>query len=405
MPVRTILRSLPGRPARLLAGLHFIDSFGNGLLMSGAALYLLQVAGLRPVQIGIGLSVAAVAGLVSSVVLGILSDRVGARGLLAWLLIGLGASYALYPLIHSAWTFYLVSVLIGTLQFGCGPCFVSLIAESLPEEHRVTGRAAIRSCGNAALGLGSLVAAVFISTHSRGLLELFPWINAVSFTVAGLLVWGLPRQDARPNATGTERFKALRDLPFVRVIAVTAVLAVHDTALAIGIPLWVIVGTRLPRTAIPLLIAFNTVLVVVLQVRVAKGIDGMANSVRAARWSGAAGVAACLLLAFTQDRNAWVAGVLVTAALVLLTGAELWQNSSAFALGFALAPQDRRGEYLGAFQLYQGVQSMVGPAVVAALIGGGSGAGWLGVAVLFCLGALLVGPVVGGVRERETVAC
>lgn len=387
------LRELNG-PARQLALLHGVDGVGVGMYMAGSAVYLTQVTGLTAAQIGLALSAAGLTGLLASVLFGMLADRVGARPLLSWLLVLLGAGYLLLPLVHAAWQFVVLSVAIGALQFGTGPSFTSLIAELVPDEGRVRARAVIRSVGNASMGLGTLVAAVLLGIGSDAALQLFPLANAATFVVAGLLVRRLPATEARPAPPSGDRFTALRDLPFLRVVAVNSVLSLHDSVLAVAIPLWIVVGTGLPTLLTPLLIGANTVLCVLLQVRAARGTEDVAGATRVARRAGVAAALACLLLTASGELAPWAAGVLVCGGFLAMTAAELWHAGASFGLGIALAPPERRGEYLGAFQLHHGIQSIVGPLVLTAFIGGGSGLGWAAAAGLFALAAVLVGPAV-----------
>jgi MFS-type transporter involved in bile tolerance (Atg22 family) len=400
--MRSALRELNG-PARQLALLHGVDGIGVGMYVAGSAVYLTQVTGLTATQIGLALSAAGLTGLLASVLFGVLADRVGARPLLSWLLILLGAGYLVLPLIHAAWQFALLSVAIGALQFGTGPSFTSLIAELVPDKGRARARAVIRSVGNASMGLGTLAAAVLLGIGSHAALQLFPLINAVTFVVAGLLVRRLPTNAARPAPLSGGRFTALRDLPFLRVVAVNSVLSLHDTVLAVAIPLWIVVGTGLPTLLTPLLIGSNTVLCVLLQVRAAQGTEDVAGAARAARRAGIAAALACLILAPSGNLAPWAAGMLVCGGFLAMTAAELWHAGASFGLGIALAPPERRGEYLGAFQLHHGIQSIVGPLVLTSFIGGGSGTGWAAAAVLFVLAAVLVGPAVRGAGTRHLV--
>lgn len=108
-------------PARTLGALHFVDSLGSGLFMAGSAVYFVVVAGLPVTTVGLGLSLAGFSGFVSSILLGRVADRFGARQMLAVLLTLLAGLYVLYPLVGSAWTFFPVVIAIGALEFGCGP--------------------------------------------------------------------------------------------------------------------------------------------------------------------------------------------------------------------------------------------------------------------------------------------
>jgi hypothetical protein len=229
-------------------------------------------------------------------------------------------------------------------------------------------------------------------------------VNSVTFVVASLLVLRLPKVDVTPLAPGSARFKALRDLPFLRVVLVTTVLALQVSVLIVGVPLWIVSRTSLPHALVPTLIALNTVAIVTLQMRASKNVQTRVQAVSAGRLAGFAGCVGCVVLAFSAGLPAAITLPILLIGVGALTVAELWQVASAFSLGFALALEDRKGEYLGAFQMATVAQSIAGPSLVAAVVGAGSGLAWLLVAALFLGGALLIGPAVARVPDRQPVA-
>ncbi|MET7986434.1 MFS transporter [Streptomyces sp. NPDC005281] len=402
--VKTFLQrtfsSLRG-PARTLGALHFVDSLGNGLFMAGSAVYFVTVAGLPATVVGLGLSLAGLSGFVASLVLGRMTDKAGARRLLAVLLFLLAGSYALYPAVHSPALYFPVVVLIGALEYGCGPAFGALIAELVPDGERVTARAALRSLFNAGFSVGALTAAALISA-GRDVLSLLPLGNGLTFLAAAVMVLKLPAGDARTadGGGGGKPFRVLRDLPFLGVIGSSSLLALHSAVLLAGIPLWIVRNTALPRGLVPLILAVNTVLVVLFQVAAARGSESLDGSVRAARKSGLVSVLACAALAAATLTGSWVTGAITLGAVLLFTLAELWQSASGFGLGFGLAPEHARGEYLGAFHLHMVIQATLGPALVALLVIGHGFTGWLALAALFLAGTAAIGPSVARARRN-----
>ncbi|WP_331735041.1 MULTISPECIES: MFS transporter [unclassified Streptomyces] len=387
-------------PARTLGALHFVDSLGSGLFMAGSAVYFVVVAGLPVTTVGLGLSLAGFSGFVSSILLGRVADRFGARQMLAVLLTLLAGLYVLYPLVGSAWTFFPVVIAIGALEFGCGPAFGALIMDLVPESDRVTARAALRSLFNVGFSGGALASAALIGLGG-GWLELLPLGNGLTFLAAAALVLRLPASQARPNAGGGGHFKVLRDRPFLSVIGASSLLALHSAVLLVGIPLWIVRTTDLPRGVVPLILAVNTVLVVLCQVAAAKGADTLDGAVAAARKAGLVSVAACAALAVAGWTGSWLTGVAAIVAVLMFTAAELWQSASGFGLGFGLAPDANRGEYLGAFHLHVVVQATLGPAVVSFLVSVDDSLGWLAMGAVFLAGTAAIGPSVAWARRTS----
>jgi hypothetical protein len=184
----------------------------------------------------------------------------------------------------------------------------------------------------------------------------------------------------------------LKDKPYLGVIAASSLLALHGSVLLVGIPLWLVTTKILPNSVVPVFFVVNTVLVVLFQVRCARGSETVSGSIAAARKAGAISVAACLALALGDVITPWVAGFVVLVAVLLLTFAELWQSASAFGLSFGLAPEAARGEYLGAFHLHVVLQATVGPAMVSYLVTHGGAYGWVALCVIFAAGTWVIAP-------------
>jgi MFS family permease len=77
-PVRLVIGRSGG--ALLLVGL--VDATGTGLYLAGSALFFTQIIGLSAAQVGLGLSVAGVLGILSPIPFGKLADRWGPRAVL-----------------------------------------------------------------------------------------------------------------------------------------------------------------------------------------------------------------------------------------------------------------------------------------------------------------------------------
>ena len=402
--VRNNYGSLRG-PARTLCALHFLDSVGGGIFISGSAVYFIVVAGLPAAQVGLGLSLAGFTGFVSSVLMGMAADRVSAQRLLFFSLLAISGAYCLYPSVGSLPAFFAVVGLIGALEWGSGPLFHTLIMELVPEPDRVSARAALRSVFNVGFSIGALAAAALVGAGGS-VMQALPLGNALSFLLAAGLVLRIPRtRVSAPTAERVSRFRALKDVSFLSVIGASSLLALHSSVLLVGIPLWLVTSEALPSSLVPVVFVLNTVLVVLLQVKYAKGSETLDGSVSAARKAGLISAAGCLTLVAGNIATAWVTGVFALAAVLLFTFAEIWQSASVFGLGFGLAPESARGEYLGAFHLHVVVQATVGPALVSFLVIHHGSFGWISMCLIFLAGTAAVGPAVrwAGRNELEAV--
>jgi len=65
--------------SRLLVVVGLVDSTGTGLFIAGSAVFFTRGAGLSITEVGIGLTIAGLAGLLALTPLGMLADRIGPR--------------------------------------------------------------------------------------------------------------------------------------------------------------------------------------------------------------------------------------------------------------------------------------------------------------------------------------
>src|SRR4051812_32554518 len=85
---RMVAGLLPERGAvRQLALVTLVNTTGNGIFFTLSALYFTRIVGLSVAQVGVGLGIAAFAGLFGGIPLGHLADRRGPREVMAVLLV------------------------------------------------------------------------------------------------------------------------------------------------------------------------------------------------------------------------------------------------------------------------------------------------------------------------------
>ncbi|MFG3417702.1 MFS transporter [Micromonospora sp. NPDC048063] len=386
-------RLVPTDPLRRkLIAIRLAESIGKGVFLSGSVVYFTLRVGLDPKQVGLGLSAAGLSAFISSVVFGVIADRVGARRLLVMLFAALTVGFGLYALVDNAIHFFALVVAVGFIEYGTGPTNGALVGNLVPAEERVKLKAMMRSVFNIGFSIGIGVAAV--AALDQRLLVLIPLTTAALMASAALLVTRLPDVPSRPVPVGFKRFAAVRDPRFLSVIGVSTVLASHVTVILVTMPLWALNRTSLPHFLIPLLLIFNTVFVILFQVRASRGADTVEGAGRLARRSGYWLAGGCTVIAVTAlDDNVVLVSVAIVAAVLILSVAEVMQAASGWGLAFGLAPEHAQGEYLGAFDLHVITQNIIGPAVLSGLVIAFGFWGWLGIAVAALVASALIIPV------------
>ncbi len=375
----------PAGPQRVLALAQLANSVGDGAYYVTSALYFTHVVGLAPARVGLGLTVAWGVGSLVGVPLGRLADRRGARGTAVLLALATGLAVASFLVVRDFVPFVVAACAYASAQSGLAAARHALLAGLVPAGERTGLLAHLQATLNAGLAVGAGLGGLALHAGTRtAYLGVFA-LDAVSFVVcAGLLVRlpsVAPVHKGRANGPEGGRKRrdlgVLRDRPYALLTLLNAVLLLRMPLLSLGLPLWIAERTDAPAWLVSALFVLNTGAVMAFQVRMARGVTGVASATRAVRRSGWVMLAACAVFALSAGASPWVAvGALVVGA-VLQVAAEMGQSAGSWQLSFELAPADRVGEYQGFFGTGVTVARTLGPLVLTSLLLGWGAAGWL----------------------------
>lgn len=387
----------PG-PARVLAAATGVGSLGYGLYTAGSAVYYVESVGLSATQVGSGLSVAGLLGLVLGVPLGQLADRVGPRAVAIGSLLAMVLPLFAAAFVRDFWTFLAVVTVLGAAEAGWNVSNEALITAVMGSDGRVRVAAYLRAVFNAGFTLAAFAAGLALAADSRPAYLALIWGNAVTALITAGLYLRLPAPPGRARAgTSQSRRSALRDLPYLAVAQVSSVSLLGNTLLFVGLPLWLVGHTEAPRALAGWLAGLNTVLVVALQVRAARGTESAAEAIRVQRWALLAFAGCCVLAGLSGWSPYWpavTASVLLVLATVALTAGEIWGQAARWSLRYRLAPPEAQGVYGGVFRLGQALPVTVGPVLVTGLTSAMGLTGWLVLAGIFLAALLVSGPVI-----------
>ncbi|MFG1659570.1 MFS transporter [Micromonospora chersina] len=395
--IRTAVRHVvpPAGLTRALAVQAMVFAVGNGLFQAGSAVFFTRALGLSAAQVGLGLSVAAGVSLLGTVPLGGLTDRYGPQRVwVAGLLLD-AALFATYPFVGGFVGFLAVVVALALVGTATGTARQVYSINALPAAERVTAMAYQRSLLNVGFGLGSVISGLVLAVDTMAAYRGMVWFIAAVFLVTAVFVRRLPRlpEVTRP-AEPMSRFAVLRDHPFMTVSLLSGLLTAHQTLYLTVLPLWIITHTDAPKILIAGLVLFNTVLIVLLQVRASRGADTAAGAARASRRGALLIALFCLVVPVSgATRGTLTVGVLVAAATLLIV-AELVESAGTWGLSATLPPAAQRGAYVGALGLGTQVQFLIAPAGLTALGVTTGGWGWYPAAAIFTLVGLALVPAV-----------
>ncbi|WP_404957224.1 MFS transporter [Streptomyces sp. 147326] len=390
------LRRPPGgRDARIMLLAQLLDRAGTGVWAASSVLYFTFVVGLDAGRIGLLLGAAGAAGIAGSPLAGHLADRFPVRALLIGChLVRLGTLCALLAVTDFA---VLLPVFAVThLGDRAAKTLEMLFATRVAGERRATYQALSRSSANAGYALGAGLAAIGLAVGTPGAYQVLILANALSFLVAAVLVWrtreprgrGLvaappggaapgPAEGAAPDPAPGTGTSAWRDRGYLRFVLLDIPMNLDDSILGVGLPLWLVSHTTAPHALIPAFLVVNTVLVVLLQLRVSAQFQGARAATRAVALYGVTTLVSCVLLAAAAGGGILRASAALLAAAVLATAAELMRSVSSWELAVSLAPPEARASYLGVAGMAQSVQKSAGPLLLTGAVMTAGPAGWL----------------------------
>ncbi|TYB34664.1 MFS transporter [Micromonospora sp. AP08] len=395
--IRTAVRHVvpPAGLTRALAVQAMVFAVGNGLFQAGSAVFFTRALGLSAAQVGLGLSVAAGVSLLGTVPLGGLTDRYGPQRVwVAGLLLD-AALFATYPFVGGFVGFLAVVVALALVGTATGTARQVYSINALPPAERVTAMAYQRSLLNVGFGLGSVISGLVLAVDTMAAYRGMVWFIAAVFLVTAAFVRRLPRlpEVTRP-AEPMSRFAVLRDRPFMTVSLLSGLLTAHQTLYLTVLPLWIITHTDAPKILIAGLVLFNTVLIVLLQVRASRGADTAAGAARASRRGALLIALFCLVVPVSGATRGTLTVLVLVAAATLLIVAELVESAGTWGLSATLPPAAQRGAYVGALGLGTQVQFLIAPAGLTALGVTTGGWGWYPAAAIFTLVGLALVPAV-----------
>src|SRR6478735_3361108 len=400
LPERLVRLAGPTSLVRRLSVQSVLSAFGDGVFLTGSAVYFTQIVGLSAAQVGLGLTIAGVITFATAVPLGKLSDRFGARRVWALCSLVEALLYVAWLVVGGLAAFVAMMVVLELVSTTSRSARNAYRFDVFPREERVSSNAYFRAARNVGYTLGALLAGVALATDSDAVIRAVPLATAVLLLLNAALVHRLPRSghhvegelplEEAVHAEG--RGKALRNRGFVLMSVFNGVLGTHQVLLNVVIPLWLVEETDAPHVLLAWLFGTNTVMAVLLQVAAARGVVSVSDSLRAQRRGAAFFVLSCGIVLVTHDTIGWVTIVLVWVGHVTVTGAELFQSAGDWGLQAELSDPARRGEYQGVTQLGYTLGSVWAPAAYTFLAMEWGTLGWVVIAGIVAAAAVAIHP-------------
>jgi MFS family permease len=390
---------LPEPGAQRVYGLvTLVNTLGFGLVITSMALYFTRVVHLGTVQVGLGLTISGLIGLVAGVPAGDLADRHGPRTIVRLTLFVQFLSTLGYLFIRDFAAFVAVST-IDMLAMNANQAADGALLRRVGGENATVFRSATHAITNVGISLGMVGCAVAVQIDTADAYRTLIAGNALTFLAAWMISGRLPKYAPLPAPDDGPRWGALTDRAFVAYAAHNALMSMQYFVMLLPLPLWIVTRTSAPRWSVGALVLLNTLIVITCQVRVGRNVTTIRHGGSALRRAGLMFLVSCCVIGFAAGLPGWAALLLIAAAITVHTVGELNHASATFALDFGLAPAHAQGQYQGLAGLGLGAGAAAAPAFMIGLCLTFGTAGWAGLGAFFAVLGLTA-PAIARWAER-----
>jgi MFS family permease len=383
----------PPGPIRVLCASGMTRSIGHGILLSVSVLYFIRSVGIPAERVGIGLTIAAILGMLASIPSGHAADVLGPRATAAGFVCLQGLMIFGYAAVGDFLSFIVAASLVVMFESASDASRGALVAGVVSGPERVRARAHLRSINNIGLSLGAVAGGVALQYDTRPVYVGLIVLAGLLYISAGAVYRLLPAVATVAKPVGGPRWVVLRDRPFVALSLLSAVLVLNGGLLTVALPIWIAQKTAAPVWVYSAILIVNTVMVVLLQVRVSRGAEDVPGGARAMRRAGVLLALCCVLFGLAAGHSAWLAVIVLAAGAIAHVLGELLYSAGAWALSYELAPDHAQGQYQGVFGLTDQLGAALTPVIATTVVIRFGLPGWLAFGALLLGAGLAVTPV------------
>ncbi|EFL16564.1 MFS transporter [Streptomyces sp. C] len=336
-------------------------------------LYLTLDRGYSASFAGLVVALHGLGGVVSSLVAGVMTDRLGRRPTMLAANVSTALSVALLGFMEHPAAIAAVAGLVGMASNASRPAVSAMMADIVPPEDRVRAFALNYWAINLGFGISSVVAGV-VAEYSY--LAGFLGEAALTLLCAVLVFAKLPesrpvKEEAEEGAEPEPEIglgTVLRDGRFMAVVGLSFLISLIFTQGSVGLPVAMGQAGFSPGDY-GLVVAANGLLIVILQIPVTRFIEHRDPSRLL--------VISALLAGYGFAMTAFAGSLWAYALTVCVwTLAEIVNSPTQMGLVVRLSPVHGRGRYQGMYTMSWAVAALVAP-LMAGLVIDRYGAGWL----------------------------
>lgn len=332
-----LLRGLP-RPVQILIAGTFVNKAGT-YIIPYLTIVLMRDFGLGPLQTGMAVAAYGAGSLVSILVGGQTTDRLGRRTTMLLSLFGSGVLAVLLGFAPDLKTFVLLLLGFGFLADLFQPAASAIVTDLVPPEERKIGFAALRVAINLGFAAGVVVGGFLVDWDWRFLF----WGDGVTTLAYGLVILFFIAETRPARREGDADISPFRDPPFLRLVAASGAFPLLMFAVMTVLPITLTEGAGYPSRFYGYLIGLNGLFVAIFELPLAARLP---TSSRLHLAAGGLVVAASGVAMNGLPPNLWI----YVAGILLVTVGEVVMMPQLSAAVADWAPRLSRGRYIGLFQ-------------------------------------------------------
>jgi MFS family permease len=352
-----------------------VNSFGNGVVVPFALIYLHNVRGFSFAVGGLALAVGAATALAAGLAAGALVDRFGGRRTLMLGLLLQAFAYALFPLVREPWHAFALAAIAGAGTACFWPGQSTLLARLTPVDRRHHTYALQRISMNLGMGLGGVVGGLIASTaHPHSFSILFVLDAATFLAYVAVL---LPLREPDAGVTGSEpqasRAGSYRQVLRHRVFL--AAIGLNVLFVAVGYEVFALLPAFAKNEAgvgerwIGCIWLANTLLIVLAQLPISHALEGVRRMRALALMTVLWAISALVVLAGGVWLESTAAALVFILATMIFGVGECLQGATQGPLVADLAPDRLRGRYFALSSMSWSLGSVLSPAIGGPLLG------------------------------------
>lgn len=369
------LKNIP-RSVWLLSLATLINRSGT-MVLPFLAIYMNRKIGVTPTAAGMVLMVYGLGALLTSPFVGRLADKVGSLTVMRLSLIFTGLMIVLYSFITDYNLIIVVTFVWAVISEAFRPANLSLISFETSADQRKTAFALNRLAINLGMSIGPVIGG-FLTQIDYSLLF---YVNGASSILSGTFL-SFVKIESQSQENRSERaelreslspdkskFSILSDRRFLFfMLALIPVNLVFFQFLG-GLPLYIVNELRYTEATFGILMSINTIMIVLIEVPLN---NAMAN------WDDRKSMVLGSLLAALGFGMMAISSALVwlVFTIVIWTFGEMIFFPSSASYSTVISPEEKRGEYMGYYQMVFSFAFMFGP--------------WLGAVILDKLSSMIL---------------